>query len=101
MNDFIQNKVMPPMMKFLNTRAISAIKNGMIYPIPFIIIGSVFLILANLPIPALATAINNSGWARSWDKSTTRLLALWPFLQYLEFHILMLEMQVLKVFQQG
>ncbi|CAM3178688.1 PTS sugar transporter subunit IIC [Lactococcus hircilactis] len=62
MNDFIQNKVMPPMMKFLNTRAISAIKNGMIYPIPFIIIGSVFLILANLPIPALATAINNSGW---------------------------------------
>lgn len=45
MNNFIQNKIMPPMMKFLNTRAVTAIKNGMIYPIPFIIIGSVFLIL--------------------------------------------------------
>ena len=31
MNNFIQNKIMPPMMKFLNTRAVTAIKNGMIY----------------------------------------------------------------------
>ena len=61
MNNFIQNKIMPPMMKFLNTRAVTAIKNGMIYPIPFIIIGSIFLILSNLPIPSVATAINNSG----------------------------------------
>lgn len=62
MNNFIQNKVMPPMMKFLNTRAVTAIKNGMIYPIPFIIIGSVFLILSNLPITSVANAINASGW---------------------------------------
>lgn len=52
MNNFIQNKIMPPMMKFLNTRAVTAIKNGMIYPIPFIIIGSVFLILGQLPFPS-------------------------------------------------
>lgn len=52
MNNFIQNKIMPPMMKFLNTRAVTAIKNGMIYPIPFIIIGSVFLILGQLPFQA-------------------------------------------------
>lgn len=49
MNDFIQNKIMPPMMKFLGTRPMVAIKNGMLYPIPFIIIGSVFLILGQLP----------------------------------------------------
>ncbi|MFC4651935.1 PTS sugar transporter subunit IIC [Lactococcus nasutitermitis] len=61
MNNFIQNKVMPPMMKFLNTRAVTAIKNGMIYPIPFIIIGSIFLILSNLPYQPLADYINKIG----------------------------------------
>lgn len=59
---FVMKYIMPPMMKFLNTPAVTAIKNGMIYPIPFIIIGSVFLILANLPIKSVADAINASGW---------------------------------------
>lgn len=52
MNGFINEKVLPPIMKFLNTKPMVAIKNGMIYPIPFIIVGSVFLILGQLPIQA-------------------------------------------------
>lgn len=63
---FVTTYIMPPMMKFLNTRAVTAIKNGMIYPIPFIIIGSVFLILANIPAIGFLTSVNkaiaDSGW---------------------------------------
>lgn len=53
--------IMPPIMKFVNTKAITALQNGMVYSLPFIIIGSIFLILGNIPIPAVANAINNSG----------------------------------------
>ena len=46
MNGFINNKVLPPIMKFVNTRAMTALKNGMLFAMPFIIVGSIFLILA-------------------------------------------------------
>ncbi|MCH1723104.1 PTS sugar transporter subunit IIC [Lactococcus formosensis] len=52
MNGFINEKILPPMLKFLNTRPMASLKNGMIYPLPFVIIGSIFLILGQLPIPA-------------------------------------------------
>lgn len=45
MNTFINEKLLPPVMKFVNTKAVTAIKNGMLYPIPFIVIGAIFLIL--------------------------------------------------------
>ncbi|MFK5221715.1 PTS sugar transporter subunit IIC, partial [Lactobacillus helveticus] len=51
---------MPPIMKFVNTKAITALHNGMVCSLPFIIIGSIFLILGYIPIPAVANAINNS-----------------------------------------
>lgn len=60
---FISRFIMPPMMKFLNTRGVTAIKNGMLYPIPFIIIGSIFLILANFPIAAVKNWLTEIGWA--------------------------------------
>ncbi len=45
MNGFINNKVLPLIMKFVNTRAMTALKNGMLFAMPFIIVGSIFLIL--------------------------------------------------------
>lgn len=38
MSDVLNNKVIPVVMKFVNTRPITAMKNGMLYPIPFIIV---------------------------------------------------------------
>ncbi|MDR0300420.1 MAG: PTS sugar transporter subunit IIC [Streptococcaceae bacterium] len=49
MNKFINETLLPPIMKFVNTKAVTAIRNGMMYPLPFIIIGSLFLILGQLP----------------------------------------------------
>ena len=69
MNKFINEKLMPPMMKFLNTKAVTAIKNGMLYPIPFIIIGAIFLILANFPQQTVADWIAQIGWAPIFNQA--------------------------------
>ncbi|MDR2008634.1 MAG: PTS transporter subunit EIIC, partial [Alphaproteobacteria bacterium] len=61
MRDFVNKKLIPSVMLVVNTKAIISIKNGMMVVMPFTIIGSVFLLLANLPIKPLAEAINNAG----------------------------------------
>ena len=60
-SDFFNQKVIPPIMKFVNTRAITALKNGMLYPIPFIIVGAIFLILGQFPYQPIADALADAG----------------------------------------
>ena len=61
MNDWINNKLLPPIMKFVNTKAITALKNGMLVSLPFIMVGSIFLLLSAFPLPAVATFMDNTG----------------------------------------
>ncbi len=61
MNNFINEKLLPPVMKFVNTKAVTAIKNGILYPIPFIVIGAVFLILGQFPIQGVQDYLNEIG----------------------------------------
>lgn len=77
---WVNQHIMPPIMKFVNTKAITALQNGMVYSLPFIIIGSIFLILGNIPIPAVANAINNSGWGAVFaqaNNTTFQMMSLW------------------------
>lgn len=77
---WVNQHIMPPIMKFVNTKAITALQNGMVYSLPFIIIGSIFLILGNIPIPAVANAINNSGWSAVFaqaNNTTFQMMGLW------------------------
>ncbi|MBI1699435.1 PTS cellobiose transporter subunit IIC [Lactobacillus crispatus] len=77
---WVNQHIMPPIMKFVNTKAITALQNGMVYSLPFIIIGSIFLILGNIPIPAVANAINNSGWGAVFSQAnntTFQMMGLW------------------------
>lgn len=79
-SQWVNQKVLPPIMKFVNTKAVVALKDGMVYALPFIIIGSVFLILSNVPIPAVAAAIKASGWADVFTQAYTTtfgLIAIW------------------------
>ena len=50
----LEEKLMPIAAKIANQRHLAAIKDGIIVTVPFIIAGSVFLILANLPITAVS-----------------------------------------------
>lgn len=61
MSEFFQSTVMPAIMAFVNTRGIRAIKDGMVYSMPLIIVGAVYLLLFQLPIEALANAVTASG----------------------------------------
>ena len=59
MEEFVQKNIMPPVMKLVNTKAIQAMKDGMIYTIPLIIAGSIFLILGQLPVQSWADAVSS------------------------------------------
>ncbi len=57
----MNNKVIPQILKFVNLKPIIALKNGMLYTMPFTIVGSVFLLLANLPVESWAKWVTDSG----------------------------------------
>ena len=57
----IKDKVLQAILKFINTKGVAAVKNGMIRTVPVIITGSVFLILAQLPIESLANFMASTG----------------------------------------
>lgn len=69
MKNFINNKILPPIMKFVNTKAIIALKDGMLLSLPFIMIGSLFLLLASFPIPAVANWMNQTGLTSFWNQA--------------------------------
>ncbi|MFQ9604013.1 MAG: PTS transporter subunit EIIC [Staphylococcus aureus] len=47
---FVNEKISPPLMKVGENRYMIAVKNGMILTVPFTIIGSIFMILAQFPL---------------------------------------------------
>lgn len=50
-NAFLEEKIMPVAGRIAAQRHLQALRDGIILTMPLIIIGSLFLILANLPIP--------------------------------------------------
>ena len=61
MGKFLNDKVMPKIMAFVNTKAIQAIKDGMVYSMPLLIVGSFFLILSNFPVQAVVDWLTATG----------------------------------------
>lgn len=61
MNEWINEKALPPILYFVNTKPITALRNGMLYTMPFTIVGSIFLLLANFPVPAISGWISSTG----------------------------------------
>ena len=82
LSDTLNNKVIPVVMRFVNTRPITAMKNGMLYPIPFIIVGAIFLILGQFPYQPVAAYFTKIGIDGSCKRTTARLRS-WRCLQSL------------------
>lgn len=61
MGEFIQNTILPAFMRFVNTKAVRAIKDGMMFSMPLIIVGAVYLLLFQLPIEAAANFVTSLG----------------------------------------
>ena len=59
--DVLNSRVIPPIIAFVNTRPITALKNGMMYVMPLTIVGALFLLLANFPVPAFTDWVHAVG----------------------------------------
>ncbi|HHW02167.1 MAG TPA: PTS sugar transporter subunit IIC [Thermoanaerobacterales bacterium] len=63
--DFVSKYLVPPLTRFGEEKHMKGIRNGIVVTIPFTIVGSIFLILAFLPIP---------GWSNIVEPFKSRLL---------------------------
>lgn len=61
MSSFLNEKVVPKLMAFINTKAMQALKDGLLYSMPMMIIGAIFLLIANFPIPAFTQWLADCG----------------------------------------
>lgn len=57
----LNEKVVPAIIKFINTKGVQSVKNGMVYSMPLLIVGSIFLILANFPVKAVVDVLTATG----------------------------------------
>ena len=62
MQEFFNNKVIPAIMKFVSLKGVVALKDGLLYTMPLTIVGSVLLLLANVPIQAVVNWLDSMGW---------------------------------------
>lgn len=69
MKKAFNEKVLPGIIKFINTKGIQSIKNGMVYSMPLLIIGSIFLILANFPVQAVVDFWEKTGVKEILDQA--------------------------------
>ena len=61
MGEFIQNTILPAFMKFVNTKAVRAIKDGMMFSMPLIIVVSFYLLAFQRPIESAAIFVTSLG----------------------------------------
>ncbi|MFV0560648.1 MAG: PTS sugar transporter subunit IIC [Enterococcus sp.] len=79
MNEWINEKLLPPVLRFVNTKPITALRNGMLYTMPFTIVGSIFLLLANFPVESIATWVTDTGLAEYFNQAYGASFAIMSF----------------------
>ena len=63
MMKFIESRLVPCLVKVGDNVILVAVRNGITLTLPFIISGSIFLIIANLPIPGWTEYLGQFGTA--------------------------------------
>ena len=53
MSNFNSQKIIAPIMRFVNMKGIIALKDGMLAILPLTVVGSLFLIIGQLPLKGL------------------------------------------------
>ena len=64
---FDTSKIIEPIMRFVNMKGVIALKDGMLAILPLTVIGSVFLIIGQIPSEAINTAIAGV-FGKSWTE---------------------------------
>lgn len=78
----LSSKVIPAVMKFVNLKPVVALKDGIMFTLPLTLVGSVFLLLAQIPVQAIndfIASIFGAGWTDPlWQAygATFKIIAL-------------------------
>lgn len=59
---WVNKTVVPPVLKFVNFKAIRALKDGILYTLPLLMIGSLFTLIANFPWTPVTNFLTKNGW---------------------------------------
>ncbi|WP_238900961.1 MULTISPECIES: PTS sugar transporter subunit IIC [unclassified Clostridium] len=65
LNQTLNEKVVPAVMKFVNLKGVQALKDGMLFTLPLNIVGSIFLLIACFPVKAFTDGMTSAfgpGW---------------------------------------
>ena len=76
MKDFLNDKLVPQIMRFVNTKAMQALKNGLLYSMPMMMIGALFLLITNFPIPKFTAALESSGITLILNQATNSTFSI-------------------------
>lgn len=76
MKDFLNDKVIPKIMWFVNTKAMISLKNGLLYSMPMMMIGALFLLITNFPVDAVTNALNTSGLTPVLNQATNSTFSI-------------------------
>ena len=83
MVEWINEKILPKILKFVNTKPITALKNGMIMTMPATIVGSVFLLLANIPIESISNWMQHVGLTPIFNQAYSASFGMIAFIAVL------------------
>lgn len=67
---FMNDQVVPRALKFVNLKGIVALKEGILYTLPLLMIGSIFLLIGSFPYAPVVEFINEIGWKGALDQVT-------------------------------
>ena len=76
MKSFLNDKMVPKVMEFVNTKAMVALKNGLLYSMPMMMIGAIFLLITNFPITAFTDWLNSTGVAPVLNQATNSTFSI-------------------------
>lgn len=65
---FMNEKVIPNALKFINLKSVVALKEGILYTLPLLMIGSIFLLIASFPYQPVVDFINSMGWMEALNQ---------------------------------
>ena len=60
-NKIMNEIIIPNMMKFVNIKPIVALKDGILFTLPLLMIGSIFLLIANFPYAPFTEFLSDKG----------------------------------------
>ncbi|MDT2781600.1 PTS transporter subunit EIIC [Vagococcus fluvialis] len=64
----MNNKAVPSALKFVNMKGIVALKEGILFTLPLLMVGSIFLLISSFPYQPVVDLINNLGWMEAFNQ---------------------------------